>query len=87
MIEADEAERIGLVNHAVPREELDETVDEIVEAIQSTGRSAVKNSKRAFNHAVDAQSAEENRAFEAEVWWEQFATDERERLVDEFNDK
>jgi len=87
MIGADEAERIGLVNHAVPREELDETVTEIVEAIQSTGRSAVKNSKRAFNHAVDAETAEENREFESDVWWEQFATDERERLVDEFNEK
>ncbi|MFW6317434.1 MAG: enoyl-CoA hydratase/isomerase family protein [Halorubrum sp.] len=86
MIDADEAERIGLVNHAVPRDELDETVDGIVEAIQGTGRRAVKNSKRALNHAAEATDPAENRAFEAEVWWEQFATDERERLVDEFNE-
>lgn len=86
MIDAEEAERIGLINHAVPREELDETVDEIVSAIQNTGRKAVKNSKRAFNHAAHATSAEENRAHEADVWWEQFATDERRRLVDEFNE-
>ncbi|MFW5938486.1 MAG: enoyl-CoA hydratase/isomerase family protein [Halanaeroarchaeum sp.] len=87
MIEADEAERIGLVNHAVPREELDETVDDIVEAIQATGRSAVKNSKRAINHAVDATDPEAHREFEAEVWWDQFATDERQRLVDKFNEE
>ena len=86
MIDAEEAERIGLINHAVAREELDETVDEIVAAIQGTGRNAVKNSKRAFNHAAHATSAEENRAFEADVWWEQFATDERRELVDEFNE-
>ncbi|AGB39989.1 enoyl-CoA hydratase/isomerase family protein [Natronococcus occultus] len=86
MIDADEAERIGLVNHAVPREELDETVDGIVDGIQDTGREAVKNSKRAINGAVHADSLETAREQEAEIWWEQFATDERRELVDEFNE-
>ncbi|ELY56151.1 MULTISPECIES: enoyl-CoA hydratase/isomerase family protein [Natronococcus] len=86
MIDADEAERIGLINHAVPREELDETVDGIVEAVQDTGREAVKNSKRAINGAVRAGSLEGAREQEAEIWWEQFATDERRELVDEFNE-
>ncbi|MDG5760270.1 enoyl-CoA hydratase/isomerase family protein [Natronococcus sp. A-GB1] len=86
MIDADEAERIGLVNHAVPREELDETVDEIVEGVQNTGREAVKNSKRAINGAVRSGGLEAAREQEAEIWWEQFATDERRELVDEFNE-
>lgn len=86
MIDADEAERIGLVNHAVPREELDETVDGIVDGIQDTGRGAVKNSKRAINGAVRAGNLETAREQEAEIWWEQFATDERRELVDEFNE-
>lgn len=86
MIDAPEAERIGLVNHAVPREELEETVDDIVAAIQDTGRGAVKNSKRAINNAVEATDPEAARAVEAEIWWEQFATDERRERVDEFND-
>ena len=87
MIGADEAEQIGLINHAVPREELDETVDEIVDAIQDTGREAVKNSKRAINIASHAESLAEAREHEAEIWWEQFATDERRELVDEFNEE
>lgn len=87
MIDAAEAERIGLINHAVPRAELDETVDEIVTGIQNTGRKAVKNSKRALNYASRAKSLEEAREREAEIWWEQFATDERRELVDEFNEE
>lgn len=85
-IDAGEAERIGLVNHAVPREELDSTVEGIVEGIQNTGREAVKNSKRALNQAAQAPDAESAREFEADLWWEQFASDERRELVDEFNE-
>lgn len=85
-IDAAEAERIGLVNHAVPREELDSVVQEIVDGIQDTGRKAVKNSKRALNYAAEAPDIESAREFEAELWWEQFASDERQRLVDEFNE-
>ncbi|WP_129115486.1 enoyl-CoA hydratase/isomerase family protein [Halegenticoccus tardaugens] len=86
-IEADEAERIGLINHAVPREDLDGTVLGVLDGIQDTGRLAVKNSKRAINFAAEAPDAETAREFEAELWWEQFATEERRRLVSEFNER
>ncbi|ELY96275.1 enoyl-CoA hydratase/isomerase family protein [Natrialba taiwanensis] len=86
MIDAAEAERIGLLNRAVPRAELDDTVAEIAAGIQNTGRKAVKNSKRALNDASRAETLEEAREREAELWWEQFATDERRELVDEFNE-
>ncbi len=86
MIDAEEAEQIGLINHAVPADQLDETVDELVDAIQSTGRKAVKNSKRALNASSEAQNAEDARTIESELWWEQFATEERETLVDKFNE-
>jgi enoyl-CoA hydratase/carnithine racemase len=85
-LDAEEAEEIGLVNHAVPAEELDSTVAGIVERIKETGTAAVKNSKRAMNYAAGASDLDTAREFEAEVWWEQFATEERRRLVDEFND-
>ncbi|WP_122090689.1 enoyl-CoA hydratase/isomerase family protein [Halalkalicoccus subterraneus] len=85
-IDAEEAERIGLINHAVPREELDSTVDGIIDGIQNTGRNAVKNSKRALNQAAQAPDAESAREFEEALWWEQFASDERRELVDEFNE-
>ncbi|ADJ15338.1 enoyl-CoA hydratase/isomerase family protein [Halalkalicoccus jeotgali] len=85
-VDAAEAERIGLINHAVAREELDETVQGIIDGIQDTGRKAVKNSKRALNYAADATDAADAREFEADLWWEQFATDERRELVDEFNE-
>lgn len=85
-IDAEEAHRIGLVNQLVEPAELDETVDTLVSAIKGTGTQAVKNSKRAINAAVNSKSIEEARETEAEIWWEQFATEERRRLVDEFND-
>lgn len=84
MIDAEEAEAIGLVNRAVPPEDLDETVGGIVAAIQETGRGAVKNSKRAFNAVADAPDRETAREVEADLWWEQFATDERRSRVDRF---
>jgi enoyl-CoA hydratase len=81
---ADAAYDAGLVNEVVAdAEALDETVDGVIEAIQDTGRQAVKRSKEVFNYAADTDM-EDARAYEAEVWWDQFATDERERLVDEF---
>ncbi len=86
LIDAEEAHRIGLVNRVVPAGELDDEVAGLVDAIQSTGRRAVKNSKRAINYSADAPDLESAHAHEAEVWWEQFDTAERERLVDEFNE-
>jgi enoyl-CoA hydratase/carnithine racemase len=44
----------------------------------------VKNSKRAINAAANSGSLDEAREREAEIWWEQFATDERRDLVDAF---
>ena len=81
---ADAAYDAGLVNEVVDdAAALDGTVDGVVEAIQDTGRRAVKRSKEVFNYAADTDMADA-RAYEAEVWWDQFATEERERLVEEF---
>lgn len=86
-VDAAEAHRIGLVNRVVAPDGLDDAVDRIVTGIQETGREAVKNSKRAFRECLDAPTLDAAREVEAEIWWEQFATDERRRLVDEFNEE
>jgi enoyl-CoA hydratase/carnithine racemase len=83
-VDAEEAHHIGLVNDLVEPEALDDAVERVVSAIRATGKRAVKNSKRAINAAVDSGSLGEAREREAEIWWEQFATDERRELVDEF---
>ena len=85
-VDATDAESIGLVNHAVEPDELDETVEEIITGITETGTEAVKNSKDALNFASQTSDREEAWEYEAEVWWKQFETDERRRLVDEFNE-
>ncbi|WP_137287672.1 enoyl-CoA hydratase/isomerase family protein [Halorussus salinisoli] len=84
LIDAEEAYRIGLVNRITPRDELDAAVGELVDAIQDTGRQAVKNSKKAINYSVRAPDLETAHEHESQLWWEQFATEEREELVDEF---
>lgn len=83
-IDAEEAHRIGLVNDVVAPEELDEAVDDIVAAIQNTGRKAVKTSKKSINESMNSPDLETARKQEAERWWEQFATEERRDLVEEF---
>jgi enoyl-CoA hydratase/carnithine racemase len=83
-VDAADAADAGLVNDVVADSEaLDEKVSGVVEAIQDTGRSAVKRSKEVFNYAADTDMLDA-REYEARVWWEQFATDERRDLVDEF---
>ncbi|MFB6192319.1 MAG: enoyl-CoA hydratase/isomerase family protein [Haloarculaceae archaeon] len=83
---AEEAGRIGLVNDVVPGEKLDEAVAGIVAAIQDTGREAVKASKETINRVTDTADPGTARGIEREAWWDQFATEERRRLVDEFNE-
>jgi len=85
-VDAADAERIGLINRAVPEGDLDAAVDDLLAGIRGGGREAVKRSKRAFERAADAPDLEAARAVEADLWWEQFATDERRRLVDAFNE-
>jgi len=87
MVDADEARDAGFVNRVVEREQLDDEVNDIVGAIQDTGRQAVKNSKRAINYSANAADIEDAHEFESEMWWEQFATDERRELVDKFNEE
>lgn len=86
-VDAAEASDAGLVNRVVAdAEALDAAVADLVGAVQNTGTEAVKRSKQVLNYAADAPDAATAREYEADVWWEQFATEERERLVAEFNE-
>ncbi len=85
-VDAREAHRIGLINRLVDPTELDESVADVVSAIRNTGTQAVRNSKRAINAAVNSSDIEEARETEAELWWDQFTTEERRELVAEFTD-
>lgn len=49
LVSAEEAEELGLVNYAVPHEELDDKVDEILEKLLSGPQTAVGYTKLALN--------------------------------------
>ncbi|MBW2624537.1 MAG: enoyl-CoA hydratase [Deltaproteobacteria bacterium] len=51
---AQEAHRLGMVNHVVPRPEIEAFTLELAEKIASKPLFALKMSKRAVNHCVDA---------------------------------
>ena len=86
-VDAEAANEAGLVNDVVAPDVLDDRVASLVEAMGNVGREAVKNSKRAINAAAEAENPAAARDREADLWWEQFATAERQELVDEFTDR
>ena len=53
-IKAEEALRIGLVNHVVPKDQLDEFVNQIAEKISTKGPVALHMAKTAMNNGVQA---------------------------------
>lgn len=64
-ISGKEAERIGLVNKAVPREELDETVDRFVQRILRKGPLTVAGIKSLVNRGRECDLTS---ALEMEIW-------------------
>ncbi|GAA0603898.1 enoyl-CoA hydratase [Sporichthya brevicatena] len=54
-VTADEAHRLGMVNHVVPRPELDEFTLDLARAIASKPSMGLKLAKQAVNQALDAQ--------------------------------
>jgi enoyl-CoA hydratase len=52
---ADEAERVGMVNRVVPREELDTATRELAEQIAQMPAFGLRQAKRAVNQTLDVQ--------------------------------
>lgn len=49
LVSAEEAEELGLVNHAVPTAELDDRTDEIVESLATGPQAAIRYTKKTLN--------------------------------------
>jgi enoyl-CoA hydratase/carnithine racemase len=86
LIDAERAASMGLVNSVVPSDDLDAAVESLVGDLRAGGSKATKAAKDSINRQADLRDREA--AFEAERrrWWEQFDTEERRRLVEEFRD-
>lgn len=84
LVDGARAADIGLIDRVVDRDELDAEVDEVVSSIQQGGSGAVKRAKSLVNEVSDATTMAEVRDVAPDLWWEQFDSKERERLVDEF---
>ena len=84
LVDGTRAAEIGLIDRVVDRETLDAEVDSVVSSIQQGGSSAVKRAKTLVNEVSDATTMAEVEEVAPDLWWEQFDSAERERLVDEF---
>lgn len=84
LIDADRADEIGLVTSVVEPDRVDAEVTGLVADIRDGGTNAVKAAKASINAAADL--ADRTTAFEKEIdrWCDQYDSEERRRLVDEF---
>ena len=86
MLSAPEAQKLGLINYAVPAEELDIKVCEIANKIQGNARWAVRWTKNAINIPLRALSAQ---VIDASIGWEVVSNfhNDRKEAVDAFVEK
>ncbi len=75
MIDAAEAERIGLVNHVAPQEELISTCEKFLQTVFQKGPIAVKLCLEAVNHGMD-MTLEEGVNLEASLFGLAFSTED-----------
>jgi enoyl-CoA hydratase/carnithine racemase len=86
MIDAKEAERIGLVNKAVPPEKFEETVNQMVEKLKSKAPITLALAKAAINRGMDAD-LNTGLAYESEADTVAFATEDCMEGVKAFLEK
>lgn len=86
MIDAVEAERIGFVNKVVPHDKLEETVNQIAEAIVNKSPIIIKYLKRAITRGMYTDLAA-GLAFEKTQWALCFATEDHNEGISAFLNK
>src|SRR3990172_9407171 len=86
MIDAAEALRIGFVNRVVPHDKLEETVNEIAEAIVSKSPIIIKYLKKAITRGMYTDLAA-GLAFEKTQWALCFATEDHNEGISAFLNK
>lgn len=86
MIDAAEAERIGLVDRVVPHEKLEETVDQIAAAIVSKSPLIMKYMKQAVNRGMYTDLAA-GLVYEKAQWALCFATEDHNEGINAFLNK
>jgi enoyl-CoA hydratase len=82
-----EAQRIGLVNRAVPAEQLMETVMEMATKIAANSAFSLKMIKKGLNMALGEVSLEALMDFEVEACLACVSTKERQESLKEFEDR
>jgi enoyl-CoA hydratase len=86
MLNAKEAQALGLINYAVPTDELDAKVDELLTKLQANPKWAVRWTKTVANIPLRALAAQ---MMDASVGWESVSNymDDRKEAVDAFREK
>ncbi|MEM9938886.1 MAG: enoyl-CoA hydratase/isomerase family protein [Pseudomonadota bacterium] len=86
MLSASEAKELGLINYAVPTDELDGKVAELVAKLQGNPRWAVRWTKTVANIPLRALAAQ---LMDAAIGWESVSNymDDRKEAVDAFREK
>ena len=85
-IKAEEAQRIGLVSHVYPAEELMDRALELANAIAANAQVAVRQSKAAIRRGLQTDMAT-GAAFEAEAFGLCFATEDQKDAMKAFVNK
>ncbi|MBI5374674.1 MAG: enoyl-CoA hydratase/isomerase family protein [Candidatus Schekmanbacteria bacterium] len=86
MIQAAEAEKIGLVNKVVPPEELIPTCKKIAKKILNNSPIAVLQSKKSINEGLN-MSLDQGQKYEADAWLVNYATSDRNEGLSAFLEK
>jgi enoyl-CoA hydratase/carnithine racemase len=84
VIDAREAERIGLVNRVVPLDRLLEAANELAEEIKANAPVAVRQTKRCIDVGANLEMA---LAFDAEASWYCYQTEDRLEALAAFAEK